>query len=66
MTGRNDEMVHCNPDVQQAVFEAIAAPKDHYEIDGGHFGLLYAPGKLFDEAVTLQAEFLNKVFRFDQ
>ncbi len=61
MTARNDEMVHCNPQVQQAVFAGITAPKELYEIDGGHFGLLWHPGKLFDEATTKQTDFLRSV-----
>ncbi|GAB5468678.1 MAG: alpha/beta hydrolase [Rhodospirillales bacterium] len=61
MTGRHDEMVHCNPAVQRAVFEAIAGPKAFHEIDGGHFGLLWHPGALFDEAVAIQTDFLRRV-----
>ena len=59
MVGREDEMIHCNRDVQKAVFEKIGSPKEFYEIDGGHFGLLWYPGKLFDEAVDRQIEFLK-------
>lgn len=60
MVGRDDEMVHCNRAVQQAVFDRIASPKVFYEIDGGHFGLLWEPGHLFDEAVREQTAFLRK------
>jgi pimeloyl-ACP methyl ester carboxylesterase len=59
LVGRDDEMVHCNRGVQQAVFEKIAARKKWYEIDGGHFGLLWHPGSLFDESVACQVEFLR-------
>jgi len=59
MVGRNDEMVHCNRQVQQAVYDRIAGPKSLYEIDGGHFGLLWSPGPLFDEAVAQQLNFLK-------
>jgi pimeloyl-ACP methyl ester carboxylesterase len=59
MVARGDEMVHCNRAVQQAVFERIAAPKILDEIDGGHFGLLWCPGPLFDEASARQAAFLR-------
>jgi len=59
MVGRNDEMVHCNRSVQRAVFDKIAAPKALHEIEGGHFGLLWSPGPLFDEAAALQAKFLR-------
>jgi pimeloyl-ACP methyl ester carboxylesterase len=61
MVGRDDEMIHCNPDVQKAVFEKIGSHKEFHEIDGGHFGLLWHPGKLFDEAVSRQVDFLNSV-----
>ncbi len=59
MVGRNDEMVHCNPAVQRAVFDKISSPKTFYEIDGGHFGLLWHPGALFDEAAGRQIAFLK-------
>lgn len=62
MAGRNDEMVHCNPDVQRVVFAEIAGPKQFHEIDGGHFGLLWHPGALFDQAVGRQTDFLKGVF----
>jgi pimeloyl-ACP methyl ester carboxylesterase len=60
LVGRDDEMVHCNRRVQQAVFEKIAAPKKWHEIDGGHFGLLWHPNNLFDEAVASQIDFLRE------
>lgn len=59
MVARGDEMVHCNRSVQDAVFEKVAAPKAFYEIDGGHFGLLWSPGLLFDEAAAQQTKFLQ-------
>jgi uncharacterized protein len=52
MVGRNDEMLHCNRTVQQAVFDKIVAPKRFLEIEGGHFGLLWSPSPLFDEAAA--------------
>jgi uncharacterized protein len=61
MVGRNDEMVHCNRQVQQAVYDRIAGPKSLYEIEGGHFGLLWCPGPLFDEAAARQTDFLKSV-----
>lgn len=63
MVGRNDEMVHCNPEVQRAVFDRIGGEKEFVEIDGGHFGLLWYPSDQFDEAVNRQIEFLTRVFR---
>ncbi len=59
MVARGDEMVHCNRAVQDAVFDRIAAPKIFDEIDGGHFGLLWSPGELFDTASARQAAFLR-------
>lgn len=41
-------------------YELIPAPKQWYDIDGGHFGLLYWPSTLFDEASGVQIEFLKK------
>ena len=63
MVGRDDEMVHCNRAVQDAVFARIAGPKVFYEIEGGHFGLLYSPGRLFDEAVARQTAFLKETLK---
>lgn len=60
MIGRDDEMIHCNRAVQQAVFDKIPNQKELYEIDGGHFGLLHQPGSLFDEAVAQQTGFLKR------
>jgi pimeloyl-ACP methyl ester carboxylesterase len=59
LVGRDDEMVHCNRDVQQAIFTKIGAPKKLHEIDGGHFGLLWYPSDLFIESVEYQVEFLR-------
>jgi pimeloyl-ACP methyl ester carboxylesterase len=62
MVGRGDEMEHCNRSVQVAVFDSIAAPKVFHEVDGGHFGLLWNPGTIFDEAAALQTKFLRDLF----
>jgi len=61
MVGRNDEMVHCNPEIQRAVFDRIAGEKELVEIEGGHFGLLWKPSPQFDEAVQRQIDFLTRV-----
>lgn len=61
MIARDDEMVHCNPAAQRSVFDKIVARKEYCEIDGGHFGLLWQPGELFDKAVEHQVAFLKKV-----
>jgi uncharacterized protein len=58
MAGRNDEMVHCNPQVTQAVFTLMRCRKQWDDIDGGHFGLLYYPSEIFDQASARQCAFL--------
>ncbi|MEM1079742.1 MAG: alpha/beta fold hydrolase [Pseudomonadota bacterium] len=62
MVGRNDEMVHCNPDLQDAVYDMIPEPKEKLVIDGGHFGLLWENSSSFSKAVTAQVAFLRQVF----
>lgn len=61
MVAPGDEMVHANPAVSRAAFELIPGEKEWYEIDGGHFGLLFHPSELFDEASSVQAAFLRRV-----
>jgi uncharacterized protein len=53
-----DEMPGADPDVSRAVFDAVPATKELIEIDGGHFGLLWHPGDLFDQASRAQSDFL--------
>lgn len=60
MVAPQDEMVHANPVVSRATFELLASEKEWYEIQGGHFGLLYYPSDLFDEATSVQSEFLTR------
>ena len=55
-----DEMVHANYSVARRAYELIPGPKQWHDIAGGHFGLLYCPGELFDEASRVQTEFLKK------
>lgn len=40
LVGRNDEMVHCNPELQDVVFHRISGKKERVEIERGYFGLL--------------------------
>jgi uncharacterized protein len=61
MVGHNDEMVHCNPEVQKAVFERLAGKKEFVEIEGGHFGLLWHQSAQFEEALKRQTDFLTRV-----
>lgn len=58
MVAPADEMVHANPAVSRQAFDLLPGEKQWYEIRGGHFGLLYHPSALFDEASTVQVEFL--------
>lgn len=59
MVAPEDEMVHANVGVTRCAYESMPGPKRWHDIAGGHFGLLYHPGMLFDEAVSVQAEFLK-------
>jgi hypothetical protein len=58
MAGRDDEMVHCNPDVTKAIFGSLRCRKQWADIDGGHFGLLYYPSEIFEQASAGQCAFL--------
>ncbi len=58
MVSPEDEMVHANPGVSRLAFDALAGPKQWYEIEEGHFGLLWYPGERFDEASRVQVDFL--------
>jgi hypothetical protein len=55
-----DEMIHASPTVSRRAFDLLPAEKDWYDLDGGHFGLLYHPSDLFDEASTAQAAYLTR------
>jgi pimeloyl-ACP methyl ester carboxylesterase len=58
MVAPKDEMPHCNYDVSRATFDLMRCRKQWAEIEGGHFGLLYYPSALFDEATAAQRDFL--------
>jgi len=60
MVAPEDEMVHADYNVAKEAYEHFSGPKEWYEIAGGHFGLLYFPDALFDEASQIQASFLKK------
>ena len=61
MVAPGDEMPGSSPEVARTVFDLMPEPKELCEIDGGHFGLLYHPGNLFDRASGTQADFLRRV-----
>ncbi len=59
MVASEDEMVHAYYSVARQAYERISGPKEWYVIPGGHFGLLYRPSELVDEACRVQTEFLK-------
>jgi len=54
----DDEMPGASSAVARLAFELVPGPKELLEIDGGHFGLLYHPGALFDLASRAERDFL--------
>jgi pimeloyl-ACP methyl ester carboxylesterase len=56
MVAYKDEMEGANSDVARYAYKLAPEPKKLVEI-GGHFGLLFYPSKLFDEASSTQANF---------
>jgi pimeloyl-ACP methyl ester carboxylesterase len=58
MIAPEDEMPGSHPAVSRLAFAAAPAPKELFEIGGGHFGLLYYPSELFDQASRVQRDFL--------
>jgi uncharacterized protein len=55
-----DEMPGANSNIARMVFECAPQPKELIEMDGGHFGLLYYPGELFERASNVQRDFLMR------
>lgn len=62
MVAPDDEMTHANYDVARLTFDLMHCPKEWHDIEGGHFGLLYHPSSLFDEASSIQAEIYTRRF----
>lgn len=60
MIAEEDEMPGANSAVSRLVYGQITSSKELIELDGGHFGLLYYPGELFDKASKDQCNFLEK------
>jgi fermentation-respiration switch protein FrsA (DUF1100 family) len=54
----DDEMGGCSPAMARMAYDAAVGPKELFETAGGHFGLLYHPSPLFDEASRVQRDFL--------
>jgi hypothetical protein len=47
--------------VARAAVAAAPGEVEIVEIEGGHFGLLWHPGALFDHATAMQRDFLLRV-----
>ena len=58
MIAEEDEMPGANSDVSRFVYSQITSEKKLIEMDGGHFGLLYYPGALFEKTSKAQRDFL--------
>lgn len=58
----DDELHGASPTIARQVFAAAPGPKELLEIEGGHFGLLRYPGRLFDQASKAQVDFLVRAF----
>lgn len=56
----DDEMPGANAAISRLAFGRAAGPKELLEIGGGHFGLLYHPGDLFDRASRAERDFLAR------
>lgn len=60
MVAPDDEMAHANYQVAKDAFSLMPGHKEWYDIEGGHFGLLYYPSELFEQASRVQSEFFLK------
>ena len=47
-------------EIARMVYETAPYPKECVDLDGGHFGLVYYPGDIFDYASQMQRDFLLK------
>jgi hypothetical protein len=63
MVAIQDEMPGADSNVARRVFDIAPEPKEKVEIGGGHFGLLYHPGELFEQASSAQREFLARYLK---
>jgi len=58
-----DEMPGASTAVSRLAFDLVPGPKELVEVDGGHFGILYHPGALFDLASRVERDFLLRHLR---
>ena len=63
VVAKNDEMNGANTAITEHVYNAITQHKEWVDIDGGHFGLLYYPSKLFDTSSNAQIDFLKRTLQ---
>lgn len=56
----DDEMPGANTDVVRYAFSLAPEPKKLIEVAGGHFGLVFHPGELFDQVSKAQVEFFHE------
>jgi hypothetical protein len=55
-----DEVNGASETIARMAFDAIPNSKELFEIEGGHFGLLYYPSQIFNQASVAQRDFLLK------
>lgn len=65
LVARDDEMPGSTSSVARQAFARLPGPKEMNELEGGHFGLLYHPGSVFDHSVAIQTRFLSSWLRSD-
>jgi hypothetical protein len=56
----DDEMQGAEAEISRSVFNEVQGPKEWVEVEGGHFGLLYYPSPIFDQASKAEINFLKK------
>ena len=62
VVAKNDEMEGASDIIAKSVFDKITQPKEIVFIDGGHFGILEYPSKLFSQASKVQVDYLKELF----
>jgi hypothetical protein len=55
---KDDEMPGSRTDIAQMAYEGLQGHRELVQIEGGHFGLLYYPGPIFDAACESETAFL--------
>jgi uncharacterized protein len=60
LVAHEDEMPGANSRIARMVFDLAPQPKELIEMDGGHFGLVHYPSRLFEQASKAQQDFLER------